>query len=316
MKIAVIIPSYKVKNHILQVIEDIGPEVSKIYVVDDKCPNESGKYVVQNCQDERVNVLFHEKNQGVGGAVKTGYSQALKDGLDIMVKIDGDGQMDSNKINQIVQPILAKEADYVKANRFFYVNELINGMPKIRLIGNSALSFINKIVSGYWDVMDPTNGYTAIHRHALSLLPLNKIANDYFFESDMLFRLGLIRAVVKDTPLKPIYEDEESNLSVTKTLFNFPYRYFKRMVKRFIYLYFIRDFNMGSFHFLIGSILLTFGGVKGSIDWYQSINTGILKSTGTVMISVLTLILGFQFLISSLNFDVQNTPTDSLQKNY
>src|SRR5690606_26734158 len=134
----------------------------------------------------RVRVLNHAENGGVGAAVVTGYEAALAEGADIVVKIDGDGQMDPALIADFVRPLLAGDADYTKGNRFYDIASL-QEMPKLRLAGNAVVSLICKIASGYWHVMDPTNGYTAIHRTALSALPLRKIDRGYFFESDMLF---------------------------------------------------------------------------------------------------------------------------------
>lgn len=186
MNVAVVIPSYKVKDHILSVLNRIGPIVSRIYVVDDKCPQGTGKFVAEQCRDPRVAVLFHDVNQGVGGAMITGYRRALADGAEVVVKLDGDGQMDPDLIPTFVSPIERGVADYTKGNRFYAIENL-EGMPFVRIFGNTSLSFVNKLSSGYWNVMDPTNGYTAIHASALSALPLSKIEKRYFFESDMLF---------------------------------------------------------------------------------------------------------------------------------
>jgi dolichol-phosphate mannosyltransferase len=311
--IAVVIPTYRVRGSILEVISGIGPEVNRIYVVDDKCPEESGLFVQQNCKDERVEVLFHDKNKGVGGAVKTGYRKALADKCDIVVKIDGDGQMDASLIPQFIHPILMGEADYVKGNRFFNLSSL-STMPGVRVFGNSMLSIINKFVNGYWNIMDPTNGFTAIHKTALSMLELDKIADTYFFESDMLFRLGTIRAVVYDLPMFAKYENEKSGLKISRVLFQFPPKYIKRYFKRIFYNYFLRDFNAGSIELIIGSILFIFGVIEGLYHWIQSISSNIAATSGTVMLAALPTILGFQLLISGLQYDIRNLPVKPLQK--
>ena len=182
-KISVVIPSYKVKRHLLGVIESIPDFVEKIYIVDDKCPEGSGKYIVENCHDSRVFVHFHDENLGVGGAVMTGYRCAISDGMDVVVKIDGDGQMDPSLIPLFIEPILSGEADYTKGNRFYDL-EKIRSMPFIRLFGNSILSLMTKFSSGYWSLFDPTNGYTAIHIDVARRLPFKKISCRYFFETD------------------------------------------------------------------------------------------------------------------------------------
>lgn len=175
MNLSVVIPSYKVNNSIVELIKQIGSEVTRIYVVDDACPHGSGRLVEESCTDQRVTVLYHSENQGVGGAVITGYQAAIADNMDIIIKLDGDGQMDPSLIPHFVAPIAAGEADYTKGNRFFNLEDL-QTMPKIRLFGNALLSLMTKLSSGYWDLFDPTNGYTAIHRVAAQSLPFKKIS--------------------------------------------------------------------------------------------------------------------------------------------
>lgn len=307
MKISVVIPSYKVTNHILNVINMIGHEVHRIYVVDDCCPDSSGIFVQKNCMDNRVKVLFHQDNKGVGGAVITGFKQALIDDMDIVIKIDGDGQMNPDLIPKFIQPIIEHKADYCKGNRFFSLNTLM-AMPPIRRFGNTMLSFISKVSSGYWNIMDPTNGYIAIHKIALKQLPLDKIHNRFFFESDMLFRLYLAQAVVKDIPMHAVYADEISNLSIWQTVKEFPKLYMKNFFKRFIYTYLVRDFTAASIETILGGIMVIWGVLFGTYHWIISATTKELASTGTVMLASLPLILGFQMLLHALSYDIQNIP--------
>ena len=178
--IAVVIPCYKVTRHIEQVIAGIGDEVVSIYVIDDACPDGSGELVANNVNDERVKILFHSENQGVGGAVMTGYRAAIDDGADVIVKIDGDGQMDPTLILDFIDPIISGYADYTKGNRFYDL-EVIRKMPLIRLFGNATLSLMAKLSTGYWDLFDPNNGYTAIHAQVASSLPFKKISQRFFF---------------------------------------------------------------------------------------------------------------------------------------
>lgn len=311
--IAVIIPSYKVKNHILDVLAAIDSDVSRIYIVDDACPENSGKFVKENCQDPRITIIFHETNKGVGGAVLSGYKQAMADGASILVKIDGDGQMNPKHISRLISPIVRGEADYTKGNRFFDIEKLLV-MPRARLFGNSCLSLINKVVNGYWNVVDPTNGFTAIHVEALKLIPIHKIDNRYFFESDMLFRLSVIRAVVKDVPIAAHYGNEESNLKISKVLWEFPLKYTNRFFKRFFYNYLLRDFNAGTIQILGGLLAIITGLAFGIYHWIVSYQMMVTTPTGTVMISTLLIILGFQLLLGALNFDVQNIPNYPIQK--
>ena len=179
----------------------------------------------RECRDARVRVLRHARvNRGVGGATITGYRAALADGADIVVKLDGDGQMDAREIPRLVAPIVQGHADYAKGNRFHELDYL-RTMPRVRLFGNSLLSLVNKVASGYWNVMDPTNGFTAIHRERCSQLPLDKIDRGYFFESDMLFRLYTIRAVVRDVPMPARYGGEPAACASAAPHAVFPLKY-------------------------------------------------------------------------------------------
>ena len=311
--IAVVIPCYRVRKHILGVISKIGSEIDKIYIIDDCCPESSGKYVLEECTDPRVSVIFNEQNKGVGGAVKAGYKKAINDGASVIIKVDGDGQMDVSRISKLIAPILAGVADYCKGNRFYRIDELIV-MPKARLFGNSVLSLLNKMVNGYWNIVDPTNGYTAIHSKALKLLPLDRIDNRYFFESDMLFRLATIRAVVNDIPIPAIYGDEKSGLRIGRVLWEFPRKYLVRFFKRIFYMYVLRDFNAGSIQLFVGLLSMVAGLSFGIYHWIDSLRQMAQTPTGTIMISTILLILGFQLLLGALNFDIQNLPKDPLQK--
>lgn len=306
-RLAVVIPCYKTSGKVMDVISGIPVDIWRIYCVDDKCPEETGKHIQENSMDERVHVLFHDKNQGVGGAMITGYKQALKDGAQIIVKLDSDGQMDPALIPAFIEPIIQGRADYTKGNRFF-TPEYLSAMPKIRLIGNAGLSFLTKFSSGYWQIFDPTNGYTAIHADVLKLLPLDKISKDYFFESDMLFRLGTLRAVVLDVPQRAIYEDEKSNLSIAKSLWSFFYCHTRNFYKRIVYNYFIRDFHVASIEWILGPALLIFSFIFGISAWSSSVYQGVSASAGTVMLAALPFIAGLQLLLSAIQFDIQNQP--------
>ena len=312
-RIAVVIPSYKVRAHVLDVIARIPPQVQRIYVVDDKCPQDSGRLVQEQCHDPRVRVLFHEQNQGVGGAVSTGYRAALEEGMDIVVKVDGDGQMDPALIPHFTRPIERGRADYTKGNRF-YRPESLKGMPPIRLFGNAALSFINKLSTGYWSIMDPTNGYTAIHTSVLREMPLHKLEKRYFFETDMLYHLNTMRAVVHDVPMDAVYADEESSLKVSKVLPEFMVKHVNRFFKRYVYLYLLRDFNIGSLYSLLGVVLCGLGVVFGGWAWLRSLTTGQPATSGTVMLAALPLIIGIQFLIAFLHHDVERVPSQPLSE--
>ena len=313
-QVSVIIPCYRASATVLDVVRRISPSVHRIYVVDDHCPDGSGRVVSGAELGSRVRVLHNERNLGVGGAMKRGYDQALRDGADVIVKLDADGQMDPAFIPRLVAPILAGEADYAKGNRFG-LRQLMPGaaapsrpMPPVRRIGNNLMSFFHKGVTGYWNIIDPTNGYTAIHRRALESIDRHALADCYFFETDMLFQLGLVGAVVQDVPLPALYADEVSSLSVRKVLRRFPGLAFHRFLKRIGVRYFLHDFNVASLEILIGLPLLVFGAALGLYHWLHALDTGVAASAGTVMFAALPIIIGFQLLLSAVSYDVAQRP--------
>ena len=311
LRIGVAIPCYRVRDHILGVLASIGPVADAIYVVDDACPQESGDLVASDCRDPRVKVLRNERNLGVGGATMRGYEAAIADGMDIVVKLDGDGQMDAAMIPTLVRPIIEGQADYTKGNRFFALEDL-SGMPALRRTGNAILSLVSKVATGYWDVMDPTNGFTAIHASVARALPFAKIANDYFFESDVLFRLATLRAAVADVPMPARYGAEKSNLRIGRVAASFPGRYLVRALKRLFYNYFLRDFNAGTVQIVLGLPLLLFGAIFGAYHWRLSIETGEPATAGTIMLAALPILVGSQLLVSALNYDIAHVPRQAL----
>jgi dolichol-phosphate mannosyltransferase len=311
--VAVVIPSYKVTRHILDVIAGIGPEVARIYVVDDKCPDGSGAFVRAHVRDPRVTVIEHEQNQGVGGAVMTGYRAAILDGAAVIVKVDGDGQMDTSLIPDFIAPILAGEADYTKGNRFFDLEKL-GAMPPMRLFGNAMLSFLTKLSSGYWDLFDPTNGYTAIHADAARYLPFDKISRRYFFETDMLFRLNTLGAVVVDVPMDAVYADEVSNLKISRIVTEFAAKHVRNFVKRLFYNYYLRNMSLASIELPLGVLLLAFGLVFGLTHWYEASRHDQATPAGTVMVAALPVIMGVQLILAFLAYDIAAVPRRPLHK--
>jgi glycosyltransferase involved in cell wall biosynthesis len=313
MKIAVIIPAYRCKKHISDVLNKIPAEVASIYVIDDACPEGTGKFVESTTTDARVKVLFREINGGVGAAVKTGFDAGIADGADVLVKIDGDGQMNPELLHKFIGPLKSGIADYAKGNRFYRVSDL-RKMPRLRLFGNSVLSFFSKIATGYWQVMDPTNGYFAIHRVVLEICEYEKLADRFFFETDMLFRLNLVRAKVIDIPITAVYGDERSTLRISRVLLTFPWLYSGRFLKRIIYSYFLRDFSIASLEFVAGLSLFGFGIIFGALHWARSLSMGVASPPGTVMLAALPILIGFQLLLSFLSYDVANTPNQPINR--
>ena len=237
----------------------IPSDVRKIYCVDDACPESSGLYVRSEFPaGSRVEVLIRPSNGGVGAAVIDGYKRALDEHMDIVVKLDGDGQMEPSLIPTFIKPLLDGTADYVKGNRY-YSPECLSSMPLIRKLGNAGLSFLSKLSTGYWHLFDPANGFTAINACVLRLLPLSKLHRRYSFETDRLFRLNLLRACVQDVPQNANYADEQSHLSVVGALLTFPFLHFRNLVMRILYNHFLRNFSIASIELVLGLCLLLLG---------------------------------------------------------
>ena len=306
-QVAVVIPCFRVQSRILEVLAGIGDTVDAIYCVDDDCPEQSGNFIEKHCSDPRIRVIRHKTNQGVGGATLTGYRAALRDGADIIVKIDGDGQMDTDLIELFVAPIAEGTVDYTKGNRF-HTFEDTKGMPRLRLFGNACLSFMTKLSSGYWNIFDPTNGYTAIERSLAERIVREPVATRYFFESDMLFYLYLDRAVVADVPIPSRYGSEISNLKIRRIFWSFGYRNLRNMIRRIILHHYMRDFSLASLEFLMGVIAIAFGITFGAEHWIGSAATGEPATAGTVMVSAMPIIVGVQLLLSAINYDIQSVP--------
>lgn len=306
MRVAVVIPCYKVKRKIGAVIEKIGPIVHRIYVVDDNCPENSGKFISETICDDRIKVIFHEKNLGVGGAVITGYKQAILDQFEIVVKIDGDGQMDPEIIDIFLAPIQERRYDYAKGNRFYKIED-VKKMPTIRIVGNAILSFFSKISTGYWHIFDPTNGYTAISVECLKVVDLDKVSRRFFFESDLLFRLSIVGAMVKDVPMRAIYEDEESSLKIKKIIIPFIFGHCSNFYKRVIYDYFLRDFSLATLSLVTSILFIAFGVIFGAYQWIFSFKSEIPATSGTVMLAALPIIIGSQLFLNFLNYDISKS---------
>jgi len=309
--IAIVIPCYRVRDSIVDVVRGALAHADRVICVDDACPDASGRAVEEAFDDPRVRVLFNERNLGVGGAVKVGYRAALEAGAAVVVKLDGDGQMDPAEVPRLVRPILARDSDYCKGNRFHELGYL-KSMPALRVFGNSVLSLLTKLSSGYWQILDPTNGFTAIGAPALATLPLDRVSDGYFFESDLLFRLNVARAVVTDVPMSARYGSEVSGLRIGRIVGPFLFGHLRNLGKRIFYNYFLRDFSVASLQLVVGTMLFGFGFVTGVLAWSRSIESGVPASAGTVMLAGLPVILGFQLLLSFLSYDIQNQPRQPL----
>jgi dolichol-phosphate mannosyltransferase len=304
--VGVVLPSYNESAFLPSVIESLPVTIDHVYVVDD-CSTDDTPRVIASIDDPRVTYLRHEKNQGVGGAVVTGYRRALADGCDVVIKMDADGQMDPDEIDRLVAPLLFGVADYAKGSRF-YVARSSDSMPKARKLGSVALSFMTKAATGYWHIFDSQCGYTAIKSSYLRLLPLDHLAKDYFFENSMLLWLNVYGARVVDMPVTTIYGEEVSGIRYRRILFGFPTRLLVGWARRFIRKYYLVDFGAMAALFSLGSILVLFGIVFGAVHWALSAQSGVPATTGTVMLAALPLIVGVQLLLQALLLEISNSP--------
>lgn len=312
-RVAIVIPCYRTRKHILGVLLEIGRSAGKIYVVDDCCPEKTADHVEAAALGPHIQVLRHSINQGVGAATLTGYAAAIADGYEVIVKMDGDGQMDPALLPELVNPILKGEADYTKGNRFFDI-ESVRSMPRIRLFGNSVLSFFAKFSTGYWQLFDPTNGYTAIHADVARHLPANKLSRRYFFETDMLFRLNTLRAVVVDVPMEARYGDEVSNLKIGQAIVEFALKHAKNFFKRLFYNYYLRDLSLASFELPVGVTLFILGSSYGAYHWLRSYYMDLTTPAGTVMLAAILVLLGTQLILAFFGSDIANVPTRPISR--
>ena len=249
MSVFIVIPCYNVKNKIDKVISKSLKYADKIIIVDDKCPEQTGYYVKHKIKNKKILVIFNNKNLGVGGATMIGYRAATKLNAKVIVKMDGDGQMNPYYIPNLVKNIIEGKADYCKGNRFFNKSIVIK-MPFIRLVGNFLLSFISKFSTGYWNIFDFTNGYTAISSQALKKISFSKISKNFFFETDILYNLYLKNIKVIDINIPAIYNNSKSNLKISNVFFYFFKGNIKNFLKR-VYLIHLKNNFLKKIIFLI-----------------------------------------------------------------
>lgn len=306
-----VIPMYRVSDKIWAVLDKAPRWVQGIVAVDDQCPDGSGDRAEAWRGPITVVVVRHETNQGVGGAVQTGYREAVKNGARIIIKVDGDDQMDLRWLAPLALPIAAGKADYVKGNRFSSISH-IRQMPRLRIFGNSVLSLLSKISSGYWNIFDPTNGYTAIEARVAEEVLGRNVAKRYFFESDMLYHLGSMRAVVCDIAMPAIYGDEKSNLRASRVIVPFVFYHARNAFKRFVGHYIVRNFSIATVETIAGVMLIMFGASVALSHFASRAGEADIASPGLVMLSALPIMLGVQFLLAAANFDVLNVPKDPI----
>jgi glycosyltransferase involved in cell wall biosynthesis len=310
--IAAVIPAYRVGSGIEAVLQGLPPYLKYVIVVDDASPDQTSDLVTRLAQrDRRLLLMRHSRNRGVGGAMVTGFRKALELGVQIVVKIDGDGQMDLGNLPDLLLPLIAGRADYTKGNRFRDFAAL-RQMPWIRRIGNMGLGFLAKAATGYWNLFDPTNGFLAIRAETLALLPLDQIDPTYYFETSMLAHLYMLGAVVQDVPMPAHYQGEVSSLLIHRVLLEFPLKLLNTLFRRALLKNFVYDFSMASIYLLTGLPLLLFGLIFGISKWIHYATLNIPAPTGTVILPTLSVLLGIQLLLSAVEIDLRSVPQKPL----
>jgi len=308
MQIAVVIPTYNARETILNVVQNIPKDISKIIIVDDKCPQKSSELVENNISDERVVVIRNEQNLGVGGATQIGFKTAFSYDVDICVKVDSDDQIDPQLVKPLVAFMLEKECGYAKGSRFT-TRKNFNNMPTYRILLNSILSFTNKLASGYYSLNDPTNGLIAITRHAFESIEFERVAKRYFFESDMLHHLGLARIKCCDFPMRAIYADEKSGLKIRDEIFSFMHGNIRNFFRRIFIRHFILNFSVPAIYFSMSFVLIFVGSIIGLYHLFFNNLQGEALPAGIVIWPAFLLILGINFLTNFFVLDVRDEPS-------
>jgi len=305
-RVHVVIPAYNVAAHLVGVLRGIPSFVDAVTVVDDGSTDGTAE-AAKSVGDPRVTVLQSPANEGVGGAMARGFQCALAQGEGIIVKMDGDGQMDPADLPRLLEPIADGRCDYAKGNRFLRSREL-DIMPRARLAGNFVLTFLTKLASGYWNVFDPQNGYLAITSGTLRLLDLDRLSRRYFFENDMLINLNIFDVRVRDVAMPSRYGAERSSMRLGLILCSFPFHLFRGYWHRFYRKHVLRDFSPVALFMLTGLPLLAWGTGFGVYTWGQSWLHNQFASTGTVMLSVLPFLVGFELVLQALVLEIRDTP--------
>jgi glycosyltransferase involved in cell wall biosynthesis len=306
--VAVVIPCYRVEREITAVIRAMPSWVDRIIAVDDASPD--GTYEILEklgTEEPRLVILRNDENQGVGGATVAGFQEALRLGSSIIVKIDGDGQMEPALIGTLIEPLRDGIADYAKGNRFRHTAEL-GAMPVHRLIGSVVLTFLTKLASGCWHVFDVQNGFVAITSEALKQIDFRRIDRGYFFENSMLAEVNIRRFGVIDVPIPARYGDEQSSLRPHRIALTFPFKLARLFSRRVFYQYVVYDVSPVALYMFAGTVLWTFSLIFGGYHWWRSITSGATASAGTVVLALVPLLTGFHLFLQAFELDIQNSP--------
>lgn len=303
--ISIAVPAHNEEAHIARVIETMPPFVDHIVVVDD-ASSDATSMKAEAVGDRRVQVIRHERNLGVGGAIVTAHRRGLDLGCDISVVMAGDGQMDPDYLPSLLDPIVEDGYGFAKANRFFSMDSF-RGMPRQRVFGNIVLSFLTKLASGYWHLFDPQNGYTAISRSALERLSLDRLSTTYEFENDLLINLNILDIRALDVPIPALYGDERSDIKLRRVVPDISRLLMRGFFRRLVLKYVIRSFSPIALFFFVGLALVTWSVIFGLWVVFQTLGPDA-ASTGTVILSVIPFVVGVQLLISAIVLDIQETP--------
>jgi glycosyltransferase involved in cell wall biosynthesis len=303
-RVAVVIPAYNEEKLLADTIEGVPNFVDKIYVVDDRSQDATVEKA-HSVQDRRVDVIEHERNQGVGGAIVTGYKQAMIDRIDVTAVMAADNQMDPEDLEHICVPVARGELDYAKANRLF-TGQAWELIPRYRYLGNAVLSLLTKIASGYWHIADSQSGYTAVSLEYLELLDLDRIYKRYGFPNDMLVHLNVWNARVRDIPSRPIYGvGERSGIRLRKVVPAISWLLVKGFFWRLRTKYVIRDFHPLVFFYMLGFLMTLLGLALGIAEVVLRI-MGNQITAATVVLVALLLIFGSQFTLFAMWFDMES----------
>src|SRR5574340_154761 len=300
-RICALVPAFNESAHLGGVITSMPGFVDHIIVVDDASTDGTGS-TAELKSDPRVVLLTHAANQGLGGSLVAAHLRALELHADISVVMAGDGQMDPAYLPALLDPIVDGTADFTKGNRFFSAHSF-EGMPGYRVFGNVVLSFMTKLATGYWNLFDPQNGYTAMSRDVQTRILWDEVARDYTFENDVLARLGLMRARVADIDIPARYGQEMSNIRLGKVVPSLLRMLSGAAWRRFWLQYVVRSFSPVALLLLNGLALLAWPLLFGAGVGWETIGPPV-ATTGTVMLAVLPFLLGFQLVLAAFVVDI------------
>jgi glycosyltransferase involved in cell wall biosynthesis len=303
-RVGVVVPAYDEEALIGATLEGIPPLVDRIIVVNDGSTDRTAECALET-GDPRVEVLSHERRSGVGAATITGYRRALADGIDVVVVMNGDNQMDPDDLPSLVGPVARGELDYAKANRLF-TGQAWELIPKTRFFGNAILSMLTKVASGYWHVADSQSGYTVISREMLTLLDLDRVYTNYGFPNDMLVHLNVWNGRVRDFPSRPIYGvGEQSAMRYRHVVPRIAWLLLRGFFWRLWEKYVKRDFHPLVFFYVMGFIATLAGVLLGLVVVGYRI-AGYSIPVATVVLVALLVISGLQFILFAMWFDMES----------